>query len=114
TLQVNRNLRPMSNSDERRAASTTRAMNHPSVAHPAKDKKKKKVGRTKESARKHEGPLIPKGAFPYPHRVYLYPLSRKGARYRPRTLFLLQPLNCCLVFPLRLRIPYPHDPESSL
>jgi hypothetical protein len=40
-------------------------MNHPSVAHPAKGKKKKKVGRTKESARKQEGPH-PKGAFSEP------------------------------------------------
>jgi hypothetical protein len=48
TPPVNRNLR---------------VMNHRSVAHPAKDKKKKKVGRTKESARKHEGPLIPRGLF---------------------------------------------------
>ena len=39
-------------------------MNHPSVVPLAKDKKKK-VGRTKESARKQEGPPHPKGAFSY-------------------------------------------------
>src|ERR1700682_2531601 len=86
-------------------------MNHPSAAPLGKDKKK--VGRTKESARKQEGPLIPRGLFLIRLSRVFVPLSRKSARYRPRTLFLLQPLDCGLSFQARLRVSYPHNSESS-
>jgi hypothetical protein len=48
---------------------------------------------------------------PFSGRAFRY--SERAARYRPGTLFLLQPLDCGLSFQARLRISYPHNSESS-
>lgn len=34
-------------------------------------------------------------------------------QYGPRALFIPEPLDCSLSLPLRLGIPYPHNPEPS-
>jgi hypothetical protein len=79
-------------------------MNHPASRPWRRTRRRwgeRKKARANKKASSSQG-----GFFLFAYRGVFVPLSRKSARYRPRTLLLLQPLDCGLSFKARLRISY--------